>query len=61
MKQVVCVCHDPEGTFDTVAGSGEVVVVAQKGDVAVEALCQLWCAPGFLKNEWAHAFALLRP
>lgn len=28
---------------------------------AVEALCQLWCAPGFLKNDWAHAFAMLRP
>ncbi len=28
---------------------------------AVEALCQLWCAPGFLKNDWAHAFAVLRP
>lgn len=23
----------------------------------IEALCQLWCAPGFLKNEWKHAFA----
>jgi len=28
---------------------------------AVEALCQLWCAPGFLRNDWAHAFAMLRP
>jgi 8-hydroxy-5-deazaflavin:NADPH oxidoreductase len=28
---------------------------------AIEALCQLWCAPGFLRNDWAHAFALLRP
>jgi predicted dinucleotide-binding enzyme len=28
---------------------------------AVEALCQLWCAFGFLKNDWAHAFAMLRP
>jgi len=28
---------------------------------AVEALCQLWCAPGFMKNDWAHAFAMLRP
>lgn len=28
---------------------------------AVEALCQLWCAPGFLRNDWAHAFAVLRP
>jgi predicted dinucleotide-binding enzyme len=23
----------------------------------LEALCQLWCAPGFLKNDWKHAFA----
>lgn len=22
----------------------------------IEALCQLWCAPGFLKNDWKHAF-----
>ena len=28
---------------------------------AVEALCQIWCAPGFLRNDWSHAFALLRP
>jgi 8-hydroxy-5-deazaflavin:NADPH oxidoreductase len=26
----------------------------------IEALCQLWCAPGFLKNDWAHAFKYLR-
>ena len=26
----------------------------------IEALCQLWCAPGFLKNDWAHAFAYLK-
>ncbi|MGE0872965.1 MAG: NADPH-dependent F420 reductase [Kofleriaceae bacterium] len=25
----------------------------------IEALCQLWCAPGFLKNDWKHAFAWL--
>jgi predicted dinucleotide-binding enzyme len=28
---------------------------------AVEALCQVWCAPGFLRNDWAHAFAMVRP
>jgi predicted dinucleotide-binding enzyme len=28
---------------------------------AVEALCQLWCAPGFSRNDWVHAFAVLRP
>jgi predicted dinucleotide-binding enzyme len=28
---------------------------------AIEPLCQLWCIPGFLANEWGnHAFALLR-
>lgn len=27
----------------------------------LEALCQLWCAPGFLNNDWAHAFHVLRP
>lgn len=28
---------------------------------AIEALCILWCAPGFLKNEWTnHAFKLLK-
>jgi len=26
----------------------------------IEALCQLWCAPGFLRNQWAHAFKLLK-
>lgn len=27
----------------------------------IEALCQLWCAPGFLRNDWAHAFKFIRP
>jgi predicted dinucleotide-binding enzyme len=26
---------------------------------AIEPLCMLWCLPGFLKNEWSHAFKLL--
>jgi predicted dinucleotide-binding enzyme len=26
----------------------------------IEALCQLWCAPGFLRNQWTHAFKLLK-
>ncbi len=28
---------------------------------AVEPLCILWCIPGFLKNDWVHAFKVLRP
>lgn len=28
---------------------------------AIEALCILWCSPGFLHNDWVHAFKYLRP
>jgi len=27
---------------------------------AIEPLCMLWCIPGFLRNDWAHAFKLLK-
>lgn len=27
---------------------------------AIEPLCMLWCIPGFLRNEWSHAFRLLK-
>ena len=27
---------------------------------AIEPLCILWCIPGFLKNQWQHAFKLLK-
>ncbi len=27
---------------------------------AIEPLCMLWCIPGFQKNDWAHAFKMLR-
>lgn len=27
---------------------------------AIEPLCMLWCLPGFLHNEWTHAFKLLK-
>lgn len=27
---------------------------------ALESLCILWCIPGFLRNDWAHAFKLLK-
>lgn len=26
---------------------------------AIEPLCMLWCIPGFLRNDWIHAFKLL--
>jgi hypothetical protein len=27
---------------------------------ALEPLCMLWCIPGFARNEWTHAFKLLK-
>ena len=33
------------------------------GDIAasraLEPLCILWCLPGFLRNDWRHAFKML--
>jgi predicted dinucleotide-binding enzyme len=31
-----------------------------EGARAIEPLCMLWLIPGFLRNEWSHAFKLLR-
>ncbi len=27
---------------------------------AIEPLCILWCIPGFLRNDWVHAFKVLK-
>jgi predicted dinucleotide-binding enzyme len=27
---------------------------------AIEPLCMLWCIPGFLRDQWSHAFKLLQ-
>ncbi len=27
---------------------------------AIEPLCMLWCIPGFLRNQWTHAFKLMK-
>lgn len=27
---------------------------------AIEPLCILWCIPGFIRNEWGHAFKVLK-
>ena len=32
-----------------------------EGARAIEPLCMLWCAPGFLRNDWTHAYRVLRP
>jgi predicted dinucleotide-binding enzyme len=32
-----------------------------EGARAIEPLCILWCIPGFLRNDWAHAYRVVRP
>ena len=27
---------------------------------AIEPLCMLWCIPGFLRNDWTHAFKVIK-
>ena len=31
-----------------------------EGARAIEPLCILWCIPGFARNQWNHAFKLLK-
>jgi predicted dinucleotide-binding enzyme len=31
-----------------------------EGARAIEPLCMLWCIPGMLRNQWTHAFKLLK-
>jgi predicted dinucleotide-binding enzyme len=33
---------------------------AAEGARAIEPLCILWCIPGMIRNEWSHAFKLLK-
>ena len=59
------ICGNDEAARSEVAGiiKGLGWDVADMGRAAaaraIEPLCQLWCIPGFLRNEWTHAFKLL--
>lgn len=64
-KPTMFICGNNDAAKKTVAS-----IVAQFGwetaDMgkaeaarAIEPLCMLWCIPGFLRNDWAHAFKLL--
>lgn len=60
------ICGNDEAAKATVAGIlddfGWETVDLGKAEAAraIEPLCILWCIPGFLHNEWSHAFKLLR-
>ncbi len=65
-KPTMFICGNDEGAKKTVAGIVEQFgwEVADMGTAeaarAIEPLCMLWCIPGFLRNDWAHAFKLLK-
>jgi predicted dinucleotide-binding enzyme len=65
-KPTMFICGNDESAKQTVGGLLDQFgwEVADMGKVeaarAIEPLCILWCIPGFLRNEWMHAFKLLQ-
>ena len=63
MKMVVDLpesCTPAPSTILHTFGWGAEDMGGVEGARAIEPLCQLWCAPGFLRNQWTHAFKLLK-
>jgi len=65
-RPTMFICGNDEGAKKTVHGILEQFgwETADMGKVeaarAIEPLCMLWCIPGFLRNDWEHAFKMLR-
>jgi hypothetical protein len=65
-KPSMFICGNEEAAKQTVAGildqlGWETVDMGKvEAARAIEPLCMLWCIPGFLRNDWVHAFKLLR-
>ena len=65
-KPTMFVCGNDEGAKRRVAavldqfGWETEDLGAAEAARAIEPLCMLWCIPGFLRNDWMHAFKLLR-
>jgi hypothetical protein len=66
-KPTMFICGNDEAAKKAVTGLAEQLgwttedVGKVEGARAIEPLCMLWCAPGFQRNDWAHAFHVLRP
>jgi predicted dinucleotide-binding enzyme len=64
-KPTMFICGNDEGAKKQVAQINEQFgfETADMGGAeaarAIEPLCMLWCIPGFLRNDWMHAFKLL--
>lgn len=61
------ICGNDAGAKATVSGIVQAFgwEVADMGTAAagsaLEPLCKLWCIPGLARNEWTHAFKLVKP
>jgi predicted dinucleotide-binding enzyme len=64
-KPTMFICGNNDAAKQTVAGIldqfGWEFADMGKAEAAraIEPLCMLWCIPGFLHNDWMHAFKLL--
>lgn len=64
-KPTMFICGNDEAAKKTVSGIldqfGWETADMGKAEAAraIEPLCILWCIPGFLRNDWSHAFKLL--
>ncbi len=66
IKPTMFICGDDADAKKTVTGILDQFgwetadMGAAESARAIEPLCMLWCILGFTKNEWTHAFKLLR-
>ena len=64
-RPTMFICGNDESAKQTTGGILEQFgwEVADMGKAeaarAIEPLCMLWCIPGFLRNDWSHAFKIL--
>jgi 8-hydroxy-5-deazaflavin:NADPH oxidoreductase len=64
-KPIMFICGNNEAAKKAVSGIldqfGWETADMGKADAAraIEPLCMLWCIPGFIRNQWTHAFKLL--
>ena len=65
-KPTMFICGNDDGAKKTVTDIltvfGHETEDMGKAEAAgtIESLCILWCIPGFLRNQWNHAFKLLK-
>ena len=64
-RPTMFICGNDAGAKETVSGVLDqfgwetLDMGAVEAARAIEPLCILWCIPGFLHNEWTHAFKVL--